>query len=116
MILSLFVGLFEAAYISVSIVRAAKLAQQEKRMEKYLKKHEYNFQRNGKFPDVDASYRCKVANLSREVQRLLRFSSVHDRELLDARVRYRIYSSSELLLVDLSDICKILGTAWISYF
>ncbi|KAG2820799.1 hypothetical protein PC116_g16218 [Phytophthora cactorum] len=53
MILSLFVGIVRGSYISVSIVRAAKLAQQEKRMEKYLKKARVQFPKGTeKFPDV----------------------------------------------------------------
>ncbi|ETL79558.1 hypothetical protein F442_20475 [Phytophthora nicotianae P10297] len=53
MILSLFVGIVRGSYISVSIVRAAKLAQQEKRMEKYLKKRRVQFPiGTEKFPDV----------------------------------------------------------------
>ncbi|EEY62635.1 Voltage-gated Ion Channel (VIC) Superfamily [Phytophthora infestans T30-4] len=53
MILSLFVGIVRDSYISVSIVRAAKVTQQEKRMETYLKKPRVQFPKGTeKFPDV----------------------------------------------------------------
>ncbi|KAG7377893.1 hypothetical protein PHYPSEUDO_010875 [Phytophthora pseudosyringae] len=53
MILSLFVGIVRGSYISVSIVRAAKLAQQENRMAKYLKKPRVQFPKGTEaFPDV----------------------------------------------------------------
>ncbi|KAL4102526.1 hypothetical protein PRIC1_006271 [Phytophthora ramorum] len=53
MILSLFVGIVRGSYITVSIVRAAKLAEQEKRMDKYLKKPRLQFPKGTEaFPDV----------------------------------------------------------------
>eukprot|EP00644_Phytophthora_capsici_P012046 jgi/Phyca11/54269/gw1.12.108.1 len=53
MILSLFVGIVRGSYISVSIVRAAKLEQHEKQMEKYLKKPRMQFPVGTEaFPDV----------------------------------------------------------------
>ncbi|KAE9001097.1 hypothetical protein PF011_g13900 [Phytophthora fragariae] len=53
MILSLFVGIVRGSYITVSIVRAAKHAQQEKQMEKYLKKARVQFPKGTEtFPDV----------------------------------------------------------------
>jgi hypothetical protein len=53
MILSLFVGIVRGSYITVSIVRAAKLAEQEKRMEKYLMKSRVQFPKGTEaFPDV----------------------------------------------------------------
>ncbi|GMF09860.1 unnamed protein product [Phytophthora lilii] len=53
MILSLFVGIVRGSYITVSIVRAAKLAQQEKRMENYLKKSRVQFPKGTEaFPDI----------------------------------------------------------------
>ncbi|KAL3662014.1 hypothetical protein V7S43_012821 [Phytophthora oleae] len=53
MILSLFVGIVRGSYISVSIVRAAKLEQHEKQMEKYLKKPRVQFPVGTEaFPDV----------------------------------------------------------------
>lgn len=53
MILSLFVGIVRGSYITVSIVRAAKHAEAEKRMEKYLKKARVQFPKGTEaFPDV----------------------------------------------------------------
>ncbi|KAG6615340.1 Voltage-gated Ion Channel (VIC) Superfamily [Phytophthora cinnamomi] len=53
MILSLFVGIVRGSYITVSIVRAAKHAEQEKRMEKYLTKSRVQFPKGTEaFPDV----------------------------------------------------------------
>ncbi|GMF58402.1 unnamed protein product [Phytophthora fragariaefolia] len=53
MILSLFVGIVRGSYITVSIVRAAKHAEQEKQMEKYLRKSRTQFPKGTEaFPDV----------------------------------------------------------------